>query len=373
VAAAANAGNATVANAALARVTKAVANRRGLVGIPANAGLGAIVATASANAARAVQVAKNKKAANAAAAKAVANAELAAAAKKTAEAKVAAAAKAVANAKTMANANAARAAHEAAEKAARNAAAAKAEANRRLAAATRIQAAFRGQKARLNVKKALAKAAAKAKAVANARGAFRRVGAAVRLGQTLTGTGRAGRLAALAAQTITAPKKNLETFLRNFRVSGGGPTRILKNVTKETAVKDASKFLNTPLLVPIAGHKYPNKLNWGGAVEALDQYDLSNAQKNMIRRLNIAVAAQPTKGRFEKRRLVKINISRKTRNQAIAAHKAVMKKENEERLQQEQAMENQERLSKRATKPVTAAPRAPEFKPTGSRATYGMF
>jgi len=149
VATAANAGKKAEANAALARVTKAAANRSALVGVPANLGLGAIVAKAKNNAARAVKVAKQKKneedAAAKAAAKAAAEAKAAAAkaaaeAKRAAEAEAArikaeaaraAAAKAAANANTAAAAEAARKAQEAAAKQARNATAAqaKAEAN----------------------------------------------------------------------------------------------------------------------------------------------------------------------------------------------------------------------------------------------------
>lgn len=149
MATAANAGKKAEANAALARVTKAAANRSALVGVPANLGLGAIVAKAKNNAARAVKVAKQKKneedAAAKAAAKAAAEAKAAAAkaaaeankaAKAKAEANKKAAAKAEANkkaaaAKTAAEEAAARKAQEEAEKKARNAAAAqaKAEAN----------------------------------------------------------------------------------------------------------------------------------------------------------------------------------------------------------------------------------------------------
>ena len=138
MATAADAGNKAEANAALARVTRAAANRSALVGVPANAGLGAIVAKAKANASRAVQVAKQmKNAANAAAKSrreaeaAAAKAAKAAAARAAADAKAAAAAQAAATARTAAAAEAARKAQEAANKQARNSAAAqaKAEAN----------------------------------------------------------------------------------------------------------------------------------------------------------------------------------------------------------------------------------------------------
>ena len=146
MAAAANAGNKGAANAALARMKKAVANRKALVGAPANAGLGPILAKANVNVKRAVQVARQKKnaeeaaakeaanankAAKAAAAKAAANANKAAkaaAAQAAAEAKAAAAAQATAAAKTAAEAEAARKVQEAAAKKARNAAEAQAKA-----------------------------------------------------------------------------------------------------------------------------------------------------------------------------------------------------------------------------------------------------
>lgn len=149
MATAADAGNKAAANAALARVTRAAANRSALVGIPANAGLGAIVAKAKANASRAVQVAKQMKNAANAAAKArreaeaaAAKAARAAAARAAADAKAAAAAQAAETARTAAAAEAARKAQEAANKQARNAIAAqaKAEANAAKAAANAAKA-----------------------------------------------------------------------------------------------------------------------------------------------------------------------------------------------------------------------------------------
>ena len=159
---AANAGNRAAANAALARVTKAAANRSALIGVPANANLNRAVAKARANASRAVQVAKNRAAAEAAAAKAAAeankaaraavakaaaeakNAAKAAAAKAAANAKAAAAAQAAANAKTAAEAEAAR---KAQAKAAANAA--KAAANAAKAAANAAKAANNAQAAKV--------------------------------------------------------------------------------------------------------------------------------------------------------------------------------------------------------------------------------
>lgn len=119
------------------------------------------------------------------------------------------------------------------------------------------------------------------------------------------------------------------------------------------------------MLIPVGRSKYPNKLNWAKAVESLNQYNLRNSQKNLIRRVNIALAAQPTKGPIENRRRVKMNISTLTRNQAIAAQKEAIKKENQE------ARNRADEERRRA--PTLAIADRPVFKPTGSRATYGMF
>lgn len=119
------------------------------------------------------------------------------------------------------------------------------------------------------------------------------------------------------------------------------------------------------MLIPVGRSKYPNKLNWAKAVESLNQYNLRNSQKNLIRRVNIALAAQPTKGPIENRRRVKMNISTLTRNQAIAAQKVAIKKENQE------ARNRADEERRRA--PTLAIADRPVFKPTGSRATYGMF
>lgn len=155
MAAAANAGDKAAANAALALVIRAAANRRALPDINANANLNRTVAAAKASATRAAQVAKTMKeeANRVAAARVKANREAAAAAAKAAaEANKAAraAAAAAAAAKAVENARSAAAA-AAAEKRARNAAAAqaKAEANAAKAAANAAKAAKNAQAAKI--------------------------------------------------------------------------------------------------------------------------------------------------------------------------------------------------------------------------------
>jgi hypothetical protein len=180
----------------------------------------------------------------------------------------------------------------------------------------------------------------------------------------------AGRRAALAGQMVT--KKSIEKFFENFQLTGAAPTTVLSQATKESVINNAWKFLSKSMLIPVGGSKYPNKLNWPRAVASLDQYNLTNAQKNLIRRVNIAVAAQPTKGWVEKRRRVKVPLSG-NRNSNIAAQRAAIKKEIEEERRMEQARANAERRGARASVSRSSAAPAPVFKPTGSRATYGMF
>ena len=182
----------------------------------------------------------------------------------------------------------------------------------------------------------------------------------------LTAAPLTGRRAGIVGQTVT--KKSLEQFFKNFQLTGASPTNVLKKTTKETSITNASKFLSKSMLIPVRGTVYPNKLNWERAVNSLDQYDLTNAQKNLIRRVNIAIAAKPKKGRFEIRPLVKVSIQGLTRNQAIEEHKNAIKKEIDERQRNEQLRNNMERRARRETKSTP-----PPFKPTGSRATYGMF
>lgn len=177
---AANAGNKAAANVALARVTKAAANRSALAGITANVNLNLAVATAAANATRAEQVAAAQKAeanakaaANAAEAKAEANAKAAAnaaAAQAAANAAAAAAAQAAENARTAAEAEAARKkqedANRAAAQAAANAAATAANAKKAANAALVLQKRWRGARARIAIKRnAVKEAVLKAQAL----------------------------------------------------------------------------------------------------------------------------------------------------------------------------------------------------------------
>ena len=184
-----------------------------------------------------------------------------------------------------------------------------------------------------------------------------------------------GRRAGLVGQVVAPTKKSIEQFFKNFKITGASPTTVLKQTTKETAINNARNFLNKSMLIPEGGSRFPNKLDWKRAVNSLDQYNLTNAQRNLIRRVNIAVAGQPKKGVFEKfvkRRRVNVPLSG-NRNKNIAAHIAAMKRENEEARRMEQARANAERRGARASRPKSEAPPAPVFKPTGSRATYGMF
>jgi len=164
-----------------------------------------------------------------------------------------------------------------------------------------------------------------------------------------------------------ASTKTRKQFYTNLKLSGAAPKNIIEKTSKETAINNAWKLLKKTMLVPYKGSKYPNKLNWSKAVQSLNQYNLSNAQKDLIRRVNIALAAQPTKGPIENRRRVKMNISKLTRNQALAAQKEAIKKENQE------ARNRADEERRRADEERRREPTRPVFKPTGSRATYGMF
>ena len=120
-------------------------------------------------------------------------------------------------------------------------------------------------------------------------------------------------------------KKPLDIFFKNFQITGAAPTTILKQTTKETAINNAYKFLNKSMLIPVGGSRFPNKLNWKRAAESLNQYNLTNAQKNLIRRVNIAIAAQPVKGLIEKRLDVKIPLTG-NRNKNVTAQAAAVKR-----------------------------------------------
>jgi hypothetical protein len=225
------------------------------------------------------------------------------------------------------------------------------------------------RKAENNAKAAALKAKANANAAAVARAeraakARAAVTRAVAISK-LTAAPLTGRRAALGGQMET--KKSLEQFFKNFQLTGASPTNVLKKTTKETSITNASKFLSKSMLIPVRGTVYPNKLNWERAVNSLDQYDLTNAQKNLIRRVNIAIAAKPKKGRFEIRPLVKVPLSG-NRSKNIAAQVNAIKKQKEAEERAARQQNNANRRSRR-----TGGSTQPAFKPTGSRATYGMF
>ena len=275
-----------------------------------------------------------------------------------------------------------------AEAAAAEAARLKAEANAKTArnakernnAAKKIQVAFResqakkaaaaaARKAANNARLAAAEAAARAERAAKARAAMRRMVALSKLTAAPPASG--GRRAGLVGQVVTPTKKSLDQFFKNFKITGASPTTVLKQTTKETAINNAWRFLNKSMLIPEGGSKYPNKLNWKRAVNSLNQYNLTNAQKNLIRRVNIAVAAQPTKGQFEKRRRVKVTLTG-NRAKNIAAQANAIKKEKEAEAAAARQQNNANWRGRRGGGSTRSASQ-PAFKPTGSRATYGMF
>ncbi len=269
----------------------------------------------------------------------------------------AAAAQAAENARTAAEAEAARKKQEEANRAAANAAAAQAAANKAAENARTAAEADAARKKQEEANRAAANAlkAAKAAATAKARGALRRAVLLSRVVAAPSGSARRAALMGTAASNLQ--KKTFENFLKNFSISGAAPRNVLARTTKETSKNNSWKFLSKSMLVPYKGSTYPNKINWPLAVQKLNDYNLTNSQKNMIRRVNIAVAAQPKKGRFEKRRPVRVDISGLSRDQAIQKHKDAMKRENNVKRNEEERA-NRERRAARASRPSggTTAP-----------------
>ena len=262
----------------------------------------------------------------------------------------------------MAEAEAARKKQEA-NRAAANAAAAQAAENARTAAEA---AAARKKQEEANRAAANALKAAKAAAAAKARGALRRAVLLSRVVAAPSGSARRAALMGTAASNLQ--EKTLENFLKNFSISGAAPRNVLARTTKETSKNNSWKFLSKSMLVPYKGSTYPNKINWPLAVQKLNDYNLTNAQKNMIRRVNIAVAAQPKKGRFEKRRPVRVDISGLSRDQAIQKHKDAMKRENNVKRNEEERA-NRERRAARASRPSGGTTTAPT---TSRPSVYNM-
>ena len=297
------------ANAAQAEVNKAAANA---------------AAKAAENAAKANKEAANKANANAAAANAAARAQ--------ANANAAAANAAAANAAARAQANANAAAANAAAKAAENAAAANNAAKAAQNAANKAAAnAAEAAKTKNAENKAAANAAAKVAANAAVKAAA---------------NAAAANKLAFNAKAVNAkenefqnsheilPHTTMNNFLQNYKIVGY-PKNLMINVTANKSANFARRFLSSKLsagrnkaqqITPY-GSKYPNKHPWANMLNNINAYNLTNAQKNMIRRINIALAAQPSVSAFGgKRNSVNFNISGLSRTNAVQKQKNYLKK-----------------------------------------------
>lgn len=125
-------------------------------------------------------------------------------------------------------------------------------------------------------------------------------------------------------------------------------------MTANKAANFARRFLNSKLQAgrnkavqqQPYGSKWPNKHPWKNIVNSLNSYNLTNAQKNMIRRVNIAVAAQPKKGAFEKRASVNFNLKGLGRNQAVQKQKNALQaaRQRQARQRQSQRQRQQPRM-----------------------------
>ena len=125
----------------------------------------------------------------------------------------------------------------------------------------------------------------------------------------------------------------LNNFFKNHQIVGY-PKNLITNVTANKSANFARRFLYSKLSagrnkaqqIQPYGSKYANKHPWTNIIKNMNTYNLTNAQKNMIRRINIALAAQPTVTGFGGRRnAVLFNISGMSRNNAIAKQKAYLK------------------------------------------------
>ena len=329
------------ANAAKAEANKAAANAAAQAQANAN--------KAAQNAAN--QAKRNQEAANAAA-KAQANANAAAA---------------NAAAKAQANASAANAAAKAQANANAANAAAKAQANANAAAANAAAKAQENAKAAENAAKAAQnaanKAAANAAEAAKTKNAENKAAAnaAAKVAQNAANKAAANAAAAnkLAFNALPGtnnkslfnnnakakenefqnsheilPHTTMNNFLKNYKIVGY-PKNLMINVTANKSANFARRFLSSKLsagrnkaqqITPY-GSKYPNKHPWANMLNNINAYNLTNAQKNMIRRINIALAAQPSVSAFGgKRNSVNFNISGLSRNNAIKKQKNYLKK-----------------------------------------------
>jgi hypothetical protein len=132
--------------------------------------------------------------------------------------------------------------------------------------------------------------------------------------------------------------------LNRWKISGY-PKNILVNVYSGTEAEYARRFLNSKLQAgrnkapPTQpyGSKWPNKHPWKEIVNSLNEYNLREPQKNMLRRVDIAVAAQQSKGRWVKRDAVNFNIKNMNRNAAVQKQKTIL---NAKRAAQRQAAQS---------------------------------
>lgn len=146
-----------------------------------------------------------------------------------------------------------------------------------------------------------------------------------------------------------AVRKSLNNFLENWKISGY-PKNLIKNVTPTTAANFARRFLfsklqagrnGAPQSRPY-GSKFANKHPWQNIVNSLNKYNLSNAQKNMIRRVNIAMAAQPFVSALGgKRNAVNFNLAGMNRSAAIQKQKNVLQAARQRQAQQQRQRQSQ--------------------------------
>lgn len=165
-------------------------------------------------------------------------------------------------------------------------------------------------------------------------------------------------------------KKTVDNFFKNYKIVGR-PKNIIKSVEKGTTIRNAFKFLNSRLkngqngsaqITPY-GSEWPNKHPWAQIVASLNNYNLRNAQKNMIKRVYIATASQPVKSGSEVRKPVRVRLEGKTLEQAIENQKKAIQAEinNSKRQANERRQES---------KTAPAAAPSPPWKPV---ATYGVY
>jgi len=150
------------------------------------------------------------------------------------------------------------------------------------------------------------------------------------------------------------PHTTMNNFLQNYKIVGY-PKNLMINVTANKSANFARRFLSSKLsagrnkaqqITPY-GSKYPNKHPWANMLNNINAYNLTNAQKNMIRRINIALAAQPKVSALGgKRNAILFNISGLSRTNAIQKQKNYLKKRN-----------NNAAATKANNTPVASAPK----------------